>query len=184
MLLALGAGAVLLKGMHNAAGGIGSAANTMVAGAGAPNVEAHIPPESSLAQQHFNGTHAERLLRGQTATQQARDNSHLPRHFYYQQSHTRVPLPVRSTTTVMTSADMTLSDEYKEQIRANIENSIDRETPFRSYRAEHWPDRERRRVPFMNNPNSCFHSSDIKVSAVVAEHQPHMQPQKHVIQNQ
>lgn len=194
MLLALlGGGAVVAKGMMNAAGKTATAAaGTMVQGASA--YSAHRYPNGTtgrtswlaerMAAGEFDNVHGQRSLRSQTPTQNAYHNTHLPRHYYHQQTHRHKNPLVRSYTSVLTNAELVMTDDYKEFMRANIENTIDREVPFRSYRAEHWPDRERRRVPYFNNPNSCFHSSDIKVNQNALRERPYVQLKKHVIQNQ
>ncbi len=143
-----------------------SAKGMMVAGASAATANRYVDGDNGriswlaqrLAAGDFNNPEGQRALRSQLPTQQGYDNQQLPRNYYYQQTFRHHNPRILSTTRNITTAELTLTDDYKEFIRAQIQNSIDRDTPFRSYRAEHWPERERRRVPFFNSPNSCFHT--------------------------
>lgn len=65
--------------------------------------------------------------------------------------------PVPSLTTsrrVMEEQSLSLTNDYKETIRRNIEDTEWDDVPFRGERADQWAGRDRRRLPIINHPNS------------------------------
>lgn len=112
----------------------------------------------------FRGPVGRAQLQGRTNTQWATNTVQLAPSQFYQQDPVRAPLKVISTArNIISEVPLHMSDEYKEFMRRQIQNSEWHEVPFRGIRAEFYPDRERRRTPFFNNPNSVFLSSAIKV---------------------
>ncbi len=200
-ILAAGAAYVALKGMTNAGDAQGKeqrvAAATMVPGKNTKfALGDHIADTDSAAQSTYNrrlkagdfrNPIGQRYIRHQAPTQLAASNSNyaLRQYYYTQTPHRRNP-PVRSVVPYFTDSTQRLGDNYKEFMRAQLYNALDRDVPFRSYRADWWPDRERRRVPFFNNPNSCFHGSDLKVgpNAFSGVNMPLKQRSKTVLQYQ
>jgi hypothetical protein len=84
---------------------------------------------------------------------------------------------------VFSTVPVHMSDEYKEFMRMQIQNTEWHEVPFRGVRAEFYPDRERRRTPFFNNPNSVFISSAIKIPEVTTTEEIWRQGKKMPIDN-
>jgi hypothetical protein len=112
----------------------------------------------------FRGKIGRRQLQGRSNTQWATNTAQLPPSQFYQQDPVRAPLKVISTAqNILSTVPVHMSDEYKEFMRRQIQNTEWHEVPLRGIRAEFYPDRERRRTPFFNNPNSVFRASAIKV---------------------
>jgi hypothetical protein len=132
----------------------------------------------------FRGKVGRRQLQGRSNTQWATNNAQLLPSQFYQQDPTRQPLKVISTArNIMSTVPVHMSDQYKEFIRMQIQNTEWHEVPFRGVRAEFYPDRERRRTPFFNNPNSVFISSAIKVPQEAVDVEIYRQAPKMPIDN-
>lgn len=94
---------------------------------------------------------------GQLATQQAAWTREQFRPYWHgsRPFARRHAQPDRSTQTqILEDASLTLSDDYKRYMREQIADSEFDDIPFRGERAAYWSARERRRMPFVNNPGS------------------------------
>jgi len=79
------------------------------------------------------------------------------------QNHGKPPYAVRQPRPSISNTSNLVSEEYQVQPqdelefrRQQIADAEPESIAFRGDRAEYWPDRERRRVPFFNHPNSGF----------------------------
>lgn len=99
----------------------------------------------------------QRAAWGLQATQEATWDREQFRPYYYGREpfKRRQAVPSLSTTrNIIEDVSLRLTDEYKERMRSNIENTEWDEVPFRGERASRWAGRDRRRLPFINHPNS------------------------------
>lgn len=100
------------------------------------------------------------LYSGESLTQQAMWTAEPYRPLHYgnpRYRQWRVPNPAPSTTRLLIEdVSLSLNPEYKEWMREAIEDTEWDDVPFRGERATYWPAREKRRIPFINHPNSVF----------------------------
>lgn len=124
----------------------------------------------SETQTHYNppranASDAVKAAAGQLQTQQAYWTVELPR----RQVHGTLPyarrhaVPDRRQTPILIASGMHLSDEYKEYMRALIQDTEPVVIPFSGYRAHYNPELQRRRLPIINHPDSCFATYRIPV---------------------
>lgn len=64
--------------------------------------------------------------------------------------------PLRAPSRVTEETQLEMNDAYKEYMRQMIEDTEWDAPPLQGERASLWPDRERRRMPIINHPNSVY----------------------------
>lgn len=88
--------------------------------------------------------------------------------------------PPSTSRKVAEDESMRLTPQFKEMIRAHIEDTEWDDIPLRGERADRWAARDRRRVPIARNPNSVFTSTWIAVDAFETPDMPRLRDPREV----